>query len=83
MESDQTPSESLVTSEDELGAVAAEQGCPAGERQRREEGKGESSHSTPPRPQQEVVFAASNVGDTVIQLDKVCAIVCLYKQRLS
>ena len=61
--SDQTPSESLVTSEDEFGRE--------GEGERREEEVGGKPHSTPPRPQDDAPFASDNIRDTVIRLDKV------------
>ena len=69
--SEQTPSESLVTSDDEFGRPAR------GEREgRREEGEEEesgSSNSTPRKPRDKAPFATDTVGDNVVRLDKVCS----------
>ena len=78
MGSEQTPSESLVTSEDEVGVSAGrgtsgEVGVSAG-RGTRGEREEASPHSTPPRPQREAPLATDDTRDTVLQLNKVCTV---------
>ena len=79
--SEATPSESLVTSDDELvrAKPPTAGGSDSGGGVQPGELSGSSLHSTPPLPPSTQAdgtpFATDNLGDTVVRLDKVCGVV--------